>query len=116
MASFEESTPVLVVHIWVGIFVFMRALLSKWLITENLLKLSMVSQILGAIVNIALNLKLIPLFGPLGAAYATIISYAVAGYIVLFLHRDLWPMAKVVSKSIVLPVRLMVHGRHLYRK
>ena len=115
-ASFEESIPVLVVHIWVGIFVFMRALLSKWLITENLLKLSMVSQILGALVNIALNFKLIPLFGPLGAAYATLISFAVASYIVLFFHRDLWPMAKVVSKSIVLPVRLLLYGRHLYRK
>ena len=112
---FADSTPVLVVHVWVGIFVFMRALLSKWLITENLLKLSMVSQILGAIVNILLNYQLIPIFGPLGAAYATIVSYAMAGYIVLFFHRDLWPMAKIVSKSILLPFRLVIHGRGLYR-
>ena len=113
--AYIDSVPVLVAHIWAGVFVFTRALLSKWLITENLLKLSMFSQVLGAAVNVMLNVKLIPLYGPVGAAYATLASYAVAGYLVLFLHRDLWPMAIVVTKSVLLPVRFIVKGRRLYK-
>ena len=113
--AYSESIPVLVAHVWAGVFVFMRALLSKWLITENLLKLSMMSQVLGAVFNVALNMRLIPLYGPLGAAYATVISYAVSGYLVLFFHRDLWPMAMVVTRSILLPIRFAQKGLGLYK-
>jgi O-antigen/teichoic acid export membrane protein len=113
--AYEEAIPVLVVHIWASVFVFMRALLSKWLITENLLKLSMISQVLGALVNVFLNMYLIPIYGPLGAAYATVFSYAVSGYLVLFFHRDLLPMAMVVTRSIFLPIRLMQKGFDLYK-
>ena len=112
--AYIDSVPILVAHIWAGIFVFTRALLSKWLITENLLRLSMLTQVLGAAVNVILNIQLIPLYGPVGAAYATVVSYAVAGYLVLFLHRDLWPMAIVVTKSVLLPVRFIQKGRRLY--
>jgi O-antigen/teichoic acid export membrane protein len=114
-AAYESAVPVLVVHIWAGLFVFMRTLLSKWFIAENLLKLSMASQVLGALVNILLNLKLIPLYGAVGAAYATVISLAVAGYVVLFLHPKLWPMALVVTRSFLLPLRLLRKGRGLYK-
>ena len=113
--TYAESVPILVTHVWTGVFVFMRALLSKWLIAEDLLKLSMFSQVLGALVNIILNLKLIPVYGPVGAAYATLISQAVAGYLVLFFHRDLWPMAMVVTRSIFLPIRWAQKGLGLYR-
>jgi PST family polysaccharide transporter len=112
--TYAEAASVLIVHTWVGIFVFMRVLLSKWFITENLLKLSMFSQVLGALANIFLNVQLIPLYGPIGAAYATVISFSVAGYLVLFLHRDLWPMALVVTRSLLLPLRLLQKGRNLY--
>ena len=112
--AYSEAIPVLVVHVWAGVFVFMRTLLSKWLITENQLKLSMVSQVLGALINVVLNMHLIPLYGPLGAAYATVISHAVSGYVVLFCHRDLWPMAMLVTRSILLPVRVMRKGFDLY--
>ena len=112
--AYIESGPVLIAHIWAGVFVFTRALLSKWLITENLLRLSMFSQVLGAAVNVILNMKLIPLYGPVGAAYATVVSYAAAGHLVLFFHRDLWPMAIVVTKSILLPIRFIQKGRRLY--
>jgi len=113
--AYAASAPILIVHIWAGIFVFTRALLSKWFIIENLLKLSLLSQVSGALLNIILNLKLIPLYGAMGAAYATVLSYAVAGYFVLFCHRDLWPMASIVTKSLFLPLRVLQKGRRLYK-
>ena len=112
--AYIDSVSILVVHVWVAVFVFMRSLLSKWLLIENLLKLSMASQILGAVVNVCLNYYLIPLHGPLGAAYATVVSYSVAAYIVLFLHPRLWVMAVIITRSFLLPLRLLKHGRRLY--
>lgn len=112
--AYASSVAVLVVHVWVAVFVFMRSLLSKWLLTENLLRLSMLSQVLGAVVNVVLNYYLIPIYGPIGAAYATVLSYAVAGYLVLFCHSRLWPMAIIVSRSFILPLRVIRHGKQLY--
>lgn len=112
--DYIEAAPVLVVHIWAAVLVFMRTLLSKWLITEKLLHLSLASQAAGALSNVFLNIYLIPLYGPLGAAYATVVSYAVAGYLVLFLHPQLRPMARVVSYSLLLPFRVLRWGLALY--
>ncbi len=110
--DYLESVDVLVVHIWCSIIVFMRALLSKWLIAGGFFRLSLVSQMSGALVNVLLNIYLIPLYGIIGAAYATVISYSVAGYLVLFVHRDLRPMGNVVTRSLLLPYRILRCGYH----
>ena len=112
--SYIEAVPVLLVHIWAAILVFMRALLSKWLITANLLRMSLFSQTLGALANVFLNYYLIPPYGPVGAAYATILSYFLAGYLVLFCNRQLLPMALVVNRSFLLPFRVLRRGFKLY--
>jgi Na+-driven multidrug efflux pump len=52
-----------------------------------------------------LNLLLIPEFGGRGAATATVISYAVAGYLSLFVSRQTRPIALQMSKAMVLPLR-----------
>lgn len=113
--SYRESAPILVVHIWAGVFIFMRALLSKWLIAENLLRFSLVSQLAGAVINVFANWFLIPEYGALGAAYATVVSYAVASYLILFIHSKTWSMAKINSLSLLLPFRLLRHGKNLYK-
>lgn len=99
-SAYREAAPILIVHIWAALFVFMRALLSKWLLAENLLKFSLLSQGGGAVVNVILNLLLIPSYGALGAAYATVISYASASYLVLFINQKTRPMAFIMSRSL----------------
>jgi O-antigen/teichoic acid export membrane protein len=86
-AEFAQAATVLQIHVWAGVFVFMRGLVSKWLIAENLLRYSLVSHGSGAVVNIILNLVLIPQYGVQGAAWATIISYAVASYFALWVFK-----------------------------
>ncbi len=113
-AEYLLSVEVLLVHIWAAILVFMRALLSKWLIAESLLKISFLSQVSGAIANIILNWFLIPVMGPVGAAYATVVSYAIASYAILFLRKETQPMALVVTRSLVLPYRLLISRGRLY--
>jgi PST family polysaccharide transporter len=85
--SFRPAGSILAIHVWAGIFIFMRSLLSKWLIAEQLTRFSLFTHGLGAIVNIAANWALIPLYGGRGAAMATLVSYAMASWLALFMHR-----------------------------
>lgn len=85
-SEYIDSSSILVIHIWASLFVFMRALLSRWIVIENLLIFSVVTQGFGAFSNVCLNLWLIPKFGGIGAAYATLISYAIASYFALLFH------------------------------
>lgn len=102
---YSSAAPIVQVHIFAGIFIFMRALLSKWLIMEHLLKYSLVTQASGAILNIILNFLFIPKYQGIGAAYSTLISYAVASYFALFLSKDTRPMAMVMTRSLFFPLR-----------
>ena len=102
---FAESVPVLQIHVWAGLFVFMRALLSRWLMAEDLLQFSLVTHLAGAVANVALNLVLIPRFGASGAAVATVISYACAGWLALFLSPRTRPMGRMMGRALLLPFR-----------
>lgn len=101
------ASQVLNIHVWAGVFIFMRALLSKWLIAEGLLKFSLLTHGIAAIINVALNYIWIPQFGIIGAAWATLISYALSSYLVLWLNCKTLPMAKIMTKTITFPYRLL---------
>jgi polysaccharide transporter, PST family len=80
-SGYAEAGPILAVHIWTSLFVFMGVATSPWFVAEGLNNVSLGKTLLGAILNIILNLLLIPKYAGLGAAIATIISQAVAAFI-----------------------------------
>ena len=98
---------ILTIHIWAGIFIFMRELFSKWLIMEDLLKYSLFTHGLGALVNITLNIFLIPLYSGFGAAIATLISYMTSSYLSLFLMPKTRVMAIMMTKAMLSPLKFM---------
>ncbi|WP_345976377.1 flippase [Sulfurimonas sp. HSL3-7] len=85
-SPFHPSASVLIVHIWTGVFVFLGVASSKWFIVEELQKLAFYRTFYGMLTNIILNLLLIKEFGIIGAAYATLISYGVAGFLFDFFN------------------------------
>jgi len=113
-SEYERAGGILTIHIWASIFIFMRALFSKWIIMENFLIFSLFSHGIGAIVNVILNLFLIKHYGGYGAAVATLISYAVASYFVLFLAPRTWTIAIMMSKSILLPARFLLYRNRVW--
>jgi O-antigen/teichoic acid export membrane protein len=85
--EFAYAAPVLAVHIWSGLFVFLGAASGQYLIAENYNKLTFIRTGFGAIVNIALNLVLIPKMGMMGAAIATLIAYACSVFLMLLIPK-----------------------------
>lgn len=103
--AYLGAIPILIVHIWAALFIFMRAAFSKWILIENVLMFSLITQGLGALANVALNFWLIPLYGGLGAAYATLIAYATASYIALLFHKKTRIVFIMMTKAFFTPIR-----------
>lgn len=80
-SGYIEAGAILAVHIWTSLFVFMGLATSPWFIAEGLNHVSLGKTLFGAILNIILNLLLIPKYAGLGAAIATIISQAAAAFV-----------------------------------
>ena len=103
--NYLESGTILAIHIWASVFVFTGVATSGWFIAENLTYLSLYRTLSGAIVNILLNIFLIPLYGGIGAAIATVIAQAVASLITNGINPKTRKLFRLQIRSL-LPVRL----------
>ena len=105
-SEFRESATILVLHIWAVPFVFLGVARNQWLMAENLTKFSFASTVLGAISNILLNLVLIPTYSGVGAAIATLISYAISGYWSSIFYPPLHRTFGMLTKALLIPFRV----------
>ncbi len=105
--EYIDAAAILRIHILACPFIFMGNVLSKSIITEGYLKFSLVRHLLGATLNIALNLYLIPSMGGIGAAWATLISYAAASYFACLLHPRARVVMRQMTRSLLFPLRLV---------
>jgi PST family polysaccharide transporter len=84
--AYRQSIHMLNIHILACLFVFLGTAQSPWNITEGLTKLHFSRTLSGAIINVGLNILLIPPYAGIGAAVATVVSYAFSGCILNLLH------------------------------
>lgn len=85
--EFNQSAAVLNIHILGSVFVFLGVANQKWFISENFQAYNIICLGLGMVTNIGLNVLLIPKYGILGAAYATLISQFVASVLAPLFFR-----------------------------
>jgi O-antigen/teichoic acid export membrane protein len=86
-AEYARASSVLSVHIWAGVFVFLGVVSGRYLVNENLTKVSFYRTLLGALINVLLNIGLIPFLGVLGAAITTLVSYMFSGFVLNVLFK-----------------------------
>ena len=72
-----------------------------FILNENLFKFSMTTMIIGTIVNVGLNLLLIPQYKAVGAIWATIVSFTVTIFLIDFLYPKTRYNAKLMMKSMI---------------
>lgn len=82
--SFEGSASVLAIHLWASIAVFLGISSSQHLLVNGWQKIAFYRTLIGMACNVTLNYVLIPSMGAVGAAIATLISYFVATFSLLF--------------------------------
>jgi PST family polysaccharide transporter len=84
-SEFADAGPVLAIHLWASLAVFLGVASSQFLLVEQLQKISFYRTLVGLVCNVILNLLLIPDMGAKGAAIATVVSYFVATFsLILF--------------------------------
>ena len=87
--QYYESASVLIIHIWAGVFVFLGVAFNKFLTVENFAIKTFYRTFSGAILNIILNLYLIPKYGINGAAIATLCSQLFTGLLIDIFDKEL---------------------------
>ena len=92
-SAYKNAAPILALHVWAGLFVFLGVARGQYLLTEKLHKFSLAATLTGAMLNVVLNFCLIPSIGGAGAAIATLGSQAVSA----FLSSFLWFRTKILG-------------------
>lgn len=85
--TYDGAGQMLSIHIWSGVFVFLGSASSQYLLAEGFTIISFQRTALGAMVNILLNLWLIPEYGGVGASIATLIACASSAFYLLFIPK-----------------------------
>ena len=80
-AGYAGAGKILSIHIWTAVFVFLGVAQGPWTLNEGLMRLSLHRTAFGAVANILLNLSLIPRYGGIGAAVATLISQSLSSFL-----------------------------------
>jgi len=97
--QYKDAAIILTIHIWSALFVFVGVGSSNFLIIENLQMKTFTRTGLGAIINIGLNLILIPKFYAIGAAVATLISQFLSSYLFDLLSKKTYILFKMKTRT-----------------
>ncbi|TLU87934.1 MAG: flippase [Chlorobium sp.] len=76
--AYSESSNVLAVHCFANIPIALGVMQGIWIVNERKNMLSLALTVIGAITNIGLNFFMIPKYGALGVAAATVASHCVS--------------------------------------
>lgn len=96
---FADAGPILAIQIWTAVFVFLGVAQGPWFVIEKLTKLSLQRTLGGAVVNVGLNLYLIPRFGALGAAMSSLFAQVVSNVLMNALNRRTHHLFWMVIRS-----------------
>ena len=104
--GYQKSIDVFYVHSWSCIAIAMNTARHRWLATLQLQRYIPIVTTIGLGSNIICNLFLIPEYGAIGAAYATLISYFISGYACSFVFPSLKPVGWEQTRALFPWIRL----------
>lgn len=83
-SKFLDSANILQVYIWATVAIFGGVAFNQLLVIENLSHAILYKTLIGVLLNIILNVVLIPGYGAMGAAIATIITQFISSIVANF--------------------------------
>ena len=102
-ASYSGAAHPLAVLIWSEVFVFLGVVFSNVLTAAGLQSYLFPFTLVGAASNVILNIFLIPRYGTIGAAIASLISYGGIGLVLQWMLEEIRPVAIHYLRSLVMP-------------
>jgi len=92
--AFLPAAPVLAIQIWCGTFMSLGIASGAWLMAHRLGMLNLRRNVLGMLINVGLNLLLIPEHGAIGSAWATLAAFAFAYLAYDFLDPKMYAIGR----------------------
>lgn len=100
--EFVDAAPALRVHVWSNIFSILGMAQNSWILGRGLLWVALQNTILGATINLLLNVFVIPNYGAVGASWTTVIAMAVATIVAMAIRPSTRKLAFLHLRSLAL--------------
>ena len=101
--AYATSATILSIYVWSQFGSNFGVARGTFLLIEGKVKISLYLSVIGALINVGLNLYLIPRFGAIGATVATLITYFVVTVVLNFLISELKVVGLLILRSFNLP-------------
>jgi O-antigen/teichoic acid export membrane protein len=113
--SYTAAGDILRVLVWYTTFSYIGSVRNVWILAENKQKYLWIINLSGAVVNVILNLIMIPIMGVMGAAIASLVTQVftnvIIGYIIKPIRYNNRLMFKSLNPKIMLGYSLTVLKR-----
>jgi O-antigen/teichoic acid export membrane protein len=100
--DYAPSAPVLKIITWYTAFSYLGVARNAWIVCENKQKYLKYIYLCAALMNVGLNYVLIPVWGPTGAAMASMITQIFTSIGLPIFTKPLRPNAKMMLQAITL--------------
>jgi O-antigen/teichoic acid export membrane protein len=101
--AYSKAGPMLSVLIWAGIFTNLGIARSSFLTTMNWTRVHFMTVFFGCVINIVLNLILIPRYGGMGAVIASCVAYWFAAHGACYLYPPLFRTGNMLTRALLYP-------------
>ena len=100
-SDYNASVSILSISIWSNVLGFQALVRGQWILLEGLQRFAIFFPLVGAVSNISMNYFLIPKYGAMGAAWATIFSQALAVVITPFFFKPTRASSFMLLRSLL---------------
>lgn len=100
--DYAASVPVLRILAWSPLFSYLGVAKNIWIVKENKNKYLVAFTVIGVLGNTILNFLLIPLWGPVGAAIATVITQFISSVLAQLVFKETRPCGKMILEALTL--------------
>jgi O-antigen/teichoic acid export membrane protein len=101
---------ILSIHIWTGVFIFLGVGSNNWYVVEHLQTFLLGRTIAGALINVLLNLVLIPSYGAVGASVATLVAQLFAAYLTNGFYERTREVFKLQTNALLFIPRFILNA------
>jgi O-antigen/teichoic acid export membrane protein len=100
---YAAATPMLILLLWSDIFAILAVARNAYLLAMNWSWVLSLMVLAGAVSNVMLNLVLIPKYGGVGAALASLVSYWIAAHAACYFYKPLRKTANMLTRALICP-------------
>ena len=98
--EYVQASLVFTIIMWSAVFAALGSVTFRYLIAESMEKKITIRTLVALVINILLNLVLIPVYGIEGAAVSTLICLLVANYVIDYFDKELQILVKIKNRAI----------------